>query len=168
MSAERSSGRFPFFGRFRARRMHRRFLIIPLLIAVGAGLVGFGFGPHGRCGGDPARMERHMKAFVDDRLDDIDANDTQRKTIQAIAQDLFAELKSLHGEREDTREQFLSFFEAEKPDAAAVHAAIDARIERLRAAAHKAADAGLKVHDALTPAQRAEIAEGVREHGCRH
>ena len=150
-------------------KFRRRFLIIPAIVATGAALVGWGFGPHGGCGHwgrDPEKMERHMAAFLDDRLDDLDATDAQRKQIQAIAKGLHAEMKALHGERDDMREQFLSFWESDAPDAQAVHAAVDARVEKLRALAHKAADAGLKAHGALDAKQRASVAEEIRErHG---
>lgn len=145
----------------------RRFLLIPVILGAGAALAGFGFGHHGRCGGrDPARMARHVNAFVDDRLDDLEATDAQRKEIHATVEGLLGELKGMHAEREDMREQFLSFFEAENPDPKAVHAAVDARIEKLRALAHKVADAGLKIHNTLSPAQRAELTKGVRDHDC--
>lgn len=152
-------------------KFRRRFLMIPVIFGLGAALVGWGYGSHGPCGRwgrDPAKMERHMTAFLDDRLDDLDASDSQRKQIHALAKDLHGELKSLHGERDDMREQFLSFWESESPDPQAVHAAIDARVEKLRALAHKAADAGLKAHGVLDAKQRAEVAEAIRErHGAK-
>lgn len=145
----------------------RRFLIIPAVLFLGAGLAGFGFGPHGRCGGrDPERMQRHMKSFVEARLDDLDATETQRKQVASIAEGLFQDFKSLPSEREDMREQFLSFWDAKSPDPKAVHAAVDARIEKLRALAHKAADAGLQVHGVLNETQRAEVGGAIRERGC--
>ncbi len=152
------------FGR---RFFRRRLFIIPAVLIGGAALAGFGFGGHGRCGGpNPERMERHMKAFLEDHLEDLDANDQQKKEIQGIATGLFGEAKALHGEREDMREQFLSFWDAESPDPKAVHAAVDARIEKLRAIAHKAADAGLKVHGVLNAQQRGQVSEAIRERTC--
>jgi protein CpxP len=147
-------------------RIRRRFLVLPLLLAAGAALAGFGYGHHGRCGRDPARMERHVTAFVEDRLDDLEATDAQRKQILETVKGLVAEMKGLHGEREDMREQFLSFWDAESPDPQAVHAAVDARIEKLRAMAHKAADAGLKVHGTLNAQQRSQVSEAIRERTC--
>ncbi len=149
---------------FRIRR--RRLLFLPLLLVAGATLAGFGFGHHGRCGRDPARMERHVTAFVEDRLDDLEATDAQRQQILETVKGLTAEMKAMHAEREDMREQFLSFWDAENPDPKAVHAAVDARIEKLRAMAHKAADAGLKIHGTLDAKQRAEVSEAIRERTC--
>jgi protein CpxP len=161
---ETSQQENPMFGR---RSFRRRFLLIPALLIGGAALVGWGFGGHGHCGGkNPERMERHMKAFLEDRLEDLDATDAQQKQIQAIAAGLFGEAKAMHAEREDMREQFLSFWDAESPDPKAVHAAVDARIEKLRAIAHKAADAGLQVHGVLKPEQRGQVSEAIRERTC--
>lgn len=152
------------FGR---RFFRRRLLIIPAVLIGGAALAGFGFGGRGHCGGkNPERMERHMKAFLEDHLEDLDATDQQQKEIQAIAAGLFTEAKAMHAEREDMREQFLSFWDAESPDPKAVHAAVDARIEKLRAMAHKAADAGLQVHGVLNAQQRGQVSEAIRERTC--
>ena len=52
----------------------------------------------------------------------------------------------------------------DEPDADRVHAIIDERIEAFRAVAHKAADEALATHALLTPEQRAEIGERIREH----
>lgn len=148
--------------------LRRRFLMIPVIFGAGAALAGFGFSHHGRCGGwggrDPAKMARHVNAFVDDRLDDLDATDAQRQSIHAIANGLLTDLQAMRAEREDTREQLLSFWESDNPDPAAVHAAVDARVEKLRVMAHKLADAGLAARSTLDPKQRAKVASVIHEH----
>ncbi len=146
-------------------KLRKTYLLIPAVIAVGALLVGFGRGRR-NCDRDPAKMARHAMVFLEDKLDDMDATDTQRSQVKGIAEGVIGQVTALRAERSDAREQMLSFWGADKPDAKAVHAAIDQRIETLRKAAHQVADAGLKAHAVLTPTQRKEVSELIRERSC--
>jgi Spy/CpxP family protein refolding chaperone len=52
---------------------------------------------------------------------------------------------------------------SDSPDAQKLHALVDARIDAMRAFAHKITDAALEVHGTLTPQQRKELATEFRE-----
>jgi Spy/CpxP family protein refolding chaperone len=141
----------------------RRWLMIPVMAAVGLLTAGFWHGGHRNGGKSPEKMQRYAAAFTEDKLDELDATPEQRAEILALVKDLVTEGAKLREERGVAMDQFLDLWSQEKPEADAAHAAVDERIEKFREMAHKAVDAGLKVHATLTPSQREQVAEAVRE-----
>jgi periplasmic protein CpxP/Spy len=123
----------------------------PFLLALAAGfalLTGFG----GGCGHhrpDPARVDRMVAAHLDDALDDLGASDAQRAQVAG---------------QQQARRGLLALWDADRPDAASAYAIIDARIEALRTFAHQAADEAIKLHDTLTPEQRAKVSKRIHRH----
>lgn len=131
-----------------------------LLLAAGclAGLAVLG-GFAGGCGHrprDPAEMAAFVKDRVDDALDDLSATDAQRQQVQAVADRLLASGRALHQDGEPLHAEIKAQWESPNPDRARLHALVDQRIDALRAFAHQAVDAGIEVHDVLTPEQRAK------------
>lgn len=118
-------------------------------------------------GGDSHRAEK-MKKFIDfrvnDVLDDLDADDQQRAQVNATKDRLVKQAEQVFHSRGELRTVLLAQWNAEKPDADAIHKLIDDRIDELRALAHQAADAGLEVHGTLNPKQRAQLAELINAH----
>jgi Spy/CpxP family protein refolding chaperone len=137
------------------------------------GLVSFGLltGFRGGCGGgghggragwrDPARIEKLATAHIDDALDDLDATDAQRKSVQAVKSRLLSEGMALSVENRKAGKEIVAQWDASSPDAARIHALIDERAEAMRAFAHKAADAAIEVRGTLTPEQRATVSKKV-------
>ncbi|WP_342375823.1 periplasmic heavy metal sensor [Myxococcus stipitatus] len=126
-------------------------------------LSGFAFrGSHGH-GPNPERIKQVLTWKLNDRLDDLDATDAQRESIHAVKDRLFAEGSRLAEEQHATRSEVVSQLESDTPDAQALHALVDARIEAVRAFAHKATDAVLEVHGTLTPEQRKTLASEYKE-----
>ncbi|HET6439782.1 MAG TPA: Spy/CpxP family protein refolding chaperone [Anaeromyxobacter sp.] len=142
-----------------------------ILVTV-AGLAGIvllaGFA--GRCGHrptDPARMAAFITDRVDDALDDLDASDAQRAEVHAIKDRLLEKAEELHQQGEPTHGQVLAQWNSPNPDRALLHSLVDQRLEAIRVFAHEAVDAGIEVHDLLTPEQRAKVAKKVeRMHRC--
>ncbi len=133
---------------------------LALVAALAAGfLVLTGF--HGGCGHrhprDPAEVNAMVTEHLDHALDDLAATPAQRQQILAIKDRLLATFTALRAEHQATHAQLLAQWKADQPDAAALHALVDARIDALRAAAHQAVDAGIEVHGILTPEQRAKV-----------
>lgn len=131
---------------------------IALVAAIG---VGCGH-PHGRP--DPERMERRTAAVLDDVLDDLDATDDQRTRLQGIRARLLGEAGGLFADREATHAEVLAQLGAATPDAARLHALVDAKIEAYRKLGHDAVDGFVEAHGVLTPAQRAELEKKLRRH----
>lgn len=121
-------------------------------------LAGFGgHHGHGPFGEDPAKLHRFIDFRINSALDDIKATDDQRKQVNAIKDDLFAEGIKLHQGQKAAKAELVAQWEAASPDAAKVHSVVDERIDALRAFTHKAADAAIRVHNLLSPEQRAEL-----------
>ncbi len=144
---------------------------IALALVLAAGVVTLtafrhaGFGPHGR---DPAKVAAYVKAHVDDVLDDVNATPDQRQQIQALVSGVLDQAKTVHQGQADAHEQLLAAWEADQPDAAALHALVDQRVDQMRALAHAAVDAGVKAHGILTPDQRAKITKKLQRHSALH
>ena len=152
-------------------------LAVPVLLGAGVCAVraqaaedGFGFGPAGM-GGDGS-PEQH-KAFMARRLDKmmglVNANDSQRTAIKAIAERLFTEMQTIHEQHKQLHDAMIATFTADTVDRAAV--------EKLRLQATALMDQGSQVFSkamadaaqVLTPAQRQTLAKFIQErHGKRH
>ncbi|RYZ37299.1 MAG: periplasmic heavy metal sensor [Myxococcaceae bacterium] len=127
-------------------------------------LTGFGWGRHHRGTPDPARIHQMVTWKLDDKLDDLDATEAQRTSIHAVKDRLLTEGQGLMQGQQAARAEAVTQLTSDTPDAAKLHALVDARVDAARAFAHKAVDAVLEVHRTLTPAQRQELAGDFREH----
>lgn len=135
---------------------------VAAVAAIGIGVVAL-TGFHGGCGRhrhgrDPAQLAAFVTDHVDDALDDLDATPEQRTRIHAVKDRLLAggaKAREGHGE---VHEAILAEWRSQAPDAARLHALVDARAEELRALAHEAVDSGIEVHGILTPEQRERLA----------
>jgi periplasmic protein CpxP/Spy len=136
---------------------------ILLSLAAVAGLVTLA-GFAGRCGAHP-RTPAEMAAFVtdrvDDTLDDLNATDAQRQQIHAIKDRMLARAAELHQGSEAVHAEVLAQWQSPNPDRAQLHALVDKRMDAMRAMAHEAVDAGIEVHDVLTPEQRAKVTKKI-------
>jgi Spy/CpxP family protein refolding chaperone len=110
---------------------------------------------------DPAQVAAFVNSHVNDVLDDLDATPDQRTKIHALTDRMLDEAKAAHADQAQVRATFLAEWKAEKPDAAKLHALVDARADALRKLAHDAVDAGVEAHDVLTPAQREKLSKKV-------
>jgi Spy/CpxP family protein refolding chaperone len=130
-----------------------------LLVAAGvATLTGF----HGGCGGhrhgrDPAEVAAFVTNRVEDALDDLDATPEQRTRILAVKDRLLSAAQEARGDRREVHDTILGAWKSDSPDAASLHALVDARAQRLQALAHQGVDAGIEVHSILTPEQREKL-----------
>ncbi len=131
------------------------------LIALALGFVALtafrgGCGAHGH-GRDPAQVAAFVTDRVEDALDDLDATPEQRTRILAVKDRLLAAGQKARAGHEEARAAVLAEWKAEQPDAARLHALVDARVEEMRSLAHQAVDAGMEVHGVLTPDQRQKV-----------
>jgi periplasmic protein CpxP/Spy len=151
--------------------MNKKLLLL-LAVAVSAIALLAGFGPgHGFGMGkmDPKKVYRFLTFRVDSLLDDIKATDAQRTQVNTIKDDLFAEAQKLKAGHEEVHHDLMSQWDAAQVDAAKVHAAVDKQLDAVRAFAHRAADAAIRLHDLLTPEQRAQVKQHVQHaHGHGH
>ena len=120
-------------------------------------------GGHGH-GRDPAAVAAFVTDRVDDALDDLDATPEQRQKIHAVKERMLAEAGKMKATRGEAHREVVAQWDAERPDAARLHALVDAKAEEMRALAHQAVDAGIEVHGVLTPEQRAKISKKMHRH----
>ena len=113
---------------------------------------------------DPEKVKKMATWFVEDALDDLDATDEQRQAIHASKDRILAEGLALKAEGKKAQMEVYVEWQKAEPDVERVHALIDERIDAFRVVAHKAADEVLATHALLTPEQRAEVSERIREH----
>ncbi len=139
--------------------------------AAGAVLaLGLGFavltGFRGGCGmhahpRDPAQVAAFVTDRVDDALDDVDATPDQRTRIHEVTDRLLAAVQKARTGHEETHATMLAEWKAEQPDAAKLHALVDARVEEVRGLLHQGVDAGIEVHGILSAEQRAKVTKKV-------
>jgi protein CpxP len=110
---------------------------------------------------DPAQMAAFVTNHVEDALDDLDATPDQRARILAVKDRMLDAAKQVHGDQAATHQAFLDAWKSEKVDAAALHALVDQRADEMRKLAQQAVDAGIEVHDTLTPDQRAKLTKKI-------
>jgi Spy/CpxP family protein refolding chaperone len=126
-------------------------------------LSGFAFrGGHG-WGHNPERIKQMVTWRLNDKLEDLDATDAQRQSINAVKDRLFDDGVQLMEEQHAARDEAFTQLASDAPDAQKLHSLVDARIDAMRAFAHKMTDAALEVHGTLTPEQRKELATEFRE-----
>lgn len=129
-----------------------------LLTAVGAGALAASggcshhHGPH-----DPARVAAMASKHVEGVLDDVNATPDQRTKILAIKDRMIAAAQAAHADRKATHDAFVTAWKSDAPDAAALHAIVDQRIDEMRKLAHQTVDSGIEVHGILTAEQRAQV-----------
>jgi Spy/CpxP family protein refolding chaperone len=116
---------------------------------------------------DPAEVAAFVTDRVDDALDDLDASPQQRARIHAVKERMLASARKLHEGSHADREAVVEAWKAPSPDRARLHAIVDERIDALRAVAHEAVDAGIEVHDVLTPEQREKVTRKVERRMAR-
>ena len=139
------------------------YVVVPCALVIGIGSA-FAHGPrHGR---NPERMKKFVDYRVNETLDELDATDAQRAQILAIVDGLIAKVQAEHakGERKQLAEAVAAAIESNNPDTREIDRLIDERAQRMTALAHEAVTAARGIHAQLTPEQRKELAERVREH----
>jgi len=143
--------------------MKRNVTIVAVGVLALALLTGFGWGRHHRGGLDPARAAKWADFAVDDFLDELDATDAQRATVHKLKDGLVPKALALFRENQAAKREALAQWDAGKPDAAKLHALVDARLAAFGRLAHEATDAAVTLHATLTPAQRKELSERAHE-----
>ncbi len=141
--------------------MTRTRILLGLASVAGLVVLAGWAGPCGHRPRDPAEMAAFVRDRVDDALDDLSATDAQRTQIHAIEERMLAKAAALHQGHEADRAELLAQWNSPTPDRAKLHAMVDQRFEAMRALAHEAVDAGVEVHDVLTPEQRAKVTKKV-------
>jgi Spy/CpxP family protein refolding chaperone len=117
---------------------------------------------------DPAKIQKMVQWKVDDVLDDLDATDAQRREIEAAAASIVTDALKLRENRDARHAQVLAELRKAEPDAKALHALLDQRVEAMRAFAHRSVDTALEAYAMLDENQRIALLDEIEEHLEHH
>lgn len=126
------------------------------------------------CSGDrPTQEMSHEKSYkflthrVDDTLDDLDADDTQRGKVHTLKDDLFDKGIAFRDAGQQSRKAAIAEFRKEQPDSEKLHGLVDERVDAFRKLAHDVTDDAIELHGVLTPDQREELLTMIEERMSR-
>ncbi len=120
----------------------------------------------------PERMKKFVDFKVNSTLDDcLSATPAQRDQIVGIVDAFLDKVNADHqsGERREMMEAIAQAVESNASDTTAIDQMIDERAARRTALAHDAVATGKTINALLTPDQRAQLADKIRNHhGGQH
>jgi len=115
---------------------------------------------HGRAG----FMKDRIAARVSAALDEIKATPQQRQVVEQAENDIVNAFQAKAQGRKGAHQALLASFAADKFDAQALQTFADARSQDVKDLSSVIIPSLQKVHDALTPEQRAKLVQLVQEH----
>jgi len=125
-----------------------------------------GCGPEEDTASDQALLqERHKKMSkrLDRVLDRINATQQQRRRIHQIKANLINQVAPLRKERRAAARAALAEWNSANPDRQKLHRRVDRNLELVRAFAHLAVDRAIEVHATLTPQQRTQVVDLIKQ-----
>lgn len=149
------------------KKKHGKAMIIAGSVLAGIALTAFAVTS---CGGhhgfkrDPDKMRKFALWKVDDTLDDIDASESQKKQILAIADRVVRDFQQLHDDKEEDHEAVLAELERGRPNPQVFHDLLDRRTEQFNKLAHETIDRTLRAWQILDRGQQAELLAEIRDH----
>lgn len=108
---------------------------------------------------NPERVQRHMTERVDDFIDDVEADESQAAQIRAVASRITVQVPGVVRGHQALKESLHKAWASPKPERGALHSQLDAQLKTATGLLHDLLDAGLDVHDILTPEQRKEVGQ---------
>ena len=159
------------------RRFIRRVAIATVLagLAAGIGIKTYAYGHGGwHRGGfmgaavDPAMMDEHLDRMLKHLYVEIDATDSQKQQLAPIVKAAAHDLLPMRTQFQDARRQAIDLLSRERVDRAALEALRADQLRLAEQASLRFTQALADMADALTPAQRKQLAERIgRWHGRR-
>ena len=157
------------------RRLFKRAAIATLIggIAAGIGIKAFaqgsGFGCWHRGGFmagplDPARVDEHLDRMLKHLYVEIDATDAQRQRLGPILKQAAKDLLPLRERMRDARTNAVELLTQEGIDRAAIESLRAEQLQLAEQASRRIAQALADAAEALTPAQRKELATRIERH----
>jgi len=138
-------------------------------IALALGIAGVLGGATAALAAANGHRGRNFQTMITNRvnhlLDEVNATDQQRQTINQVKDDVLAKLSQKRQQHADEHVRWMSALTADQVDVTALNAAADAKAQEMASTAKEIIIPALvKVHDTLTPAQRQKLAEMVKSH----
>lgn len=149
-------------------RIARVATLLLAVTALGGLLVAACHRPCARGRMNPEKIHKFVTWKIDDVLDDLEADETQRRQVHAVKERVFEEVAAMHAGRGEHKAQVRAELLSDAPDPELLHRLVDNKIDDVRAFVHKRLDDLLEVHAVLTPAQRQQLAEMLGEHAAQN
>jgi Spy/CpxP family protein refolding chaperone len=124
-----------------------------------------GHGGHGGMHGGPGMGMMMGGRGLERMLDGVNATAEQRSQVKAIAERAAADLKAQREAGGSTREQMMSLFTQPVVDANAVEALRAQQMQRHDQASRRMTQAMVEISRVLTPEQRKQLAERMKQRG---
>lgn len=142
------------------------FGVVCAIVVLGIGVAAVGCGRSFRRHSDPEKVEKYVLWKVNDRLDDLDVDTTQRRVVLAATKSIIGDLRQMKEDHKDdtVKYEILSELERGQPDAEKYHRLLDEKLGLWKDFAHRSMDKALKAFMVLNKEQRKELIEEVREH----
>jgi protein CpxP len=159
------------------RRFFKRAAIATLIGGIAAGIgfkayaQGSGCGWH-RCGHaagplDPATVDQHLDRALKHLYVEIDATDEQKQRLEPIVKQAVKDLLPLRDKAHAARQRAVELLAADRIDRGAIEALRAEQIQLAEQASKRFTQALGDVAEALTPAQRKQLAERMESFGRR-
>ena len=140
-----------------------------ILMAAGALVLiaGAAYAAMGRHGHGAKMMENMISSRIDDAEDFIEATPQQRQVIEGAKAEVFKALEARGADRQAHAGQVLALLSAPNVDVAQLNALVDQKADDMKAVGHTIVAQIVKVHDALTPAQRQKLIDHIKKKHAR-
>ncbi len=147
----------------------KKTIIAALSMCVPLALIGCGPPPNENI--SEAQIHQRVNKGLDRVLGKLDATDTQKTKVKAMAKDLMKEGHKVKASHKKTKAKLKAQWNSPRPDRKAVHKIVDGQLDVMRTFIHKVVDKVVDLHAVLTPDQRQELkqmGEKLRKHRRGH
>ena len=133
---------------------------IAIALLTGAAVVAFAVacGRHGKHLSEKM-MREHALDHVDDLMDDIDADDTQRARFEALASELVEEAIAMKQAHKSHKQEVLDQLAKGSPNRKVLHAHVDEKFNGMAAFVHRSLDKILDAYETLDDDQKQIVVE---------
>ena len=116
------------------------------------------------CGAPPddeniseAQIHQRVSKGLDRVLGKLDATETQKVKVRAMAKDLIQKGRKVKATHKVTRDKLKAQWNSPRPDRQAVHKIVDTQLDVMKGFIHQVVDKVVDLHAVLTPQQRQEL-----------
>ena len=133
----------------------KKIVVTALSLCLSLALVGCGPPPEENV--SEAVIQQRVNKGLDRVLGKLDATDTQKVKVKAMARDLVKKGRKVKVSHEVTRDKLKAQWNSPRPDRKAVHRIVDAQLAVMKTFIHQVVDKVMDLHAVLKPQQRQKL-----------
>lgn len=134
----------------------KKMITAALSVCLSLALVGCGAPPDNHNLSE-AQIQQRVNKGLDKALGKLDATDTQKVKVKAMAKDLIRKGRKVKDSHKVTRDKLKAQWNSPRPDRKAVHKIVDTQLDVMKGFIHQVVDKVVDLHAVLTPEQRQEL-----------